>query len=266
MSTQKDIKVVALDIDGTTFKNGQGPISPRVKEAVQAARDCGVKVALCTGRWYSIMVNFCHELGMAPEDLHVTSNGSVVLNTRGDIFDTVPVDTQALHALIDPLSERGIGYGMCDALNFYANANGFDAHVDQSQFVLVKDDAEFKKLNYISKIYVNCGEENVAFVESLLKPLPLEYACDFVGEFDIWPRATNKGVALSKLAHRYGTDIDHLMFVGDGTNDLMALSMAGLGVAMGQAEDHVKKQADVIAPPFSEDGAAWAIEEFVLKK
>ncbi|MBD9090698.1 MAG: hypothetical protein EGR72_11790 [Clostridiales bacterium] len=39
---------------------------------------------------------------------------------------------------------------------------------------------------------------------------------------------------------------------------------AGLGVAMGQAADDVKAAADVAAPPCDEDGAAWAIERYVL--
>lgn len=258
------IKLVALDIDGTIYQTG-GDISARVRRAIDAARNEGIYVTLCTGRWYAVMVNFCHELGMMNDNLHVTSNGAVVLNTGGEVFDRVPIAKDPMFSFLDNLSSKQIGYGLCDERDFYANAKGYDGHAEQEKFIFVQNDEDFKKIDYVSKLYVN-GHEHASYIEDLLTHLPFDYACDFVGEFDIWPKETNKGVALSKLAARRGISMENVMFVGDGSNDLMALSMAGKGVAMGQASDHVKSFADVVAPSFKEDGAAWAIEEFILKR
>lgn len=263
----KLIKLVALDIDGTIFKTG-GTISARVKDAIQATRNKGVLVTLCTGRWHSIMVSFCHELGMDPDDIHITSNGSVILTTAGQVFDRVPIERDALLPFMESLSKKEIGYGLCDERDFYVNAKGYEPHAtgdDAKQFIFIQHDDEFKKIDYVSKLYVNTVEHG-AYVDELLSGLPFDYASDFAGEFDIWPKATNKGIALQKLAMKQGISMEDVMFVGDGSNDLMALSMVGKGVAMGQASEHVKSFADVIAPSFADDGAAWAIEEFILKR
>lgn len=56
------------------------------------------------------------------------------------------------------------------------------------------------------------------------------------------------------------------MVVGDGGNDLPLFELAGFKVAMGNAEEVLKKQADWIAPSVDEDGLAVAIKKFILKQ
>jgi hydroxymethylpyrimidine pyrophosphatase-like HAD family hydrolase len=54
------------------------------------------------------------------------------------------------------------------------------------------------------------------------------------------------------------------MAVGDQDNDASMIAWAGLGVAMGNGSPAVKAIADWVAPPLAEDGAAVAIERFIL--
>ena len=49
--TDKTIKMVALDLDGTTL-NDFGKISKRTMEAFQKAMDQGVHIVVCTGRTF----------------------------------------------------------------------------------------------------------------------------------------------------------------------------------------------------------------------
>jgi hydroxymethylpyrimidine pyrophosphatase-like HAD family hydrolase len=57
----------------------------------------------------------------------------------------------------------------------------------------------------------------------------------------------------------------NVMAVGDSRNDLMMIKEAGLGVAMGNAQDIVKNEADWITATNEEDGVAKAIQKWVLK-
>jgi Cof subfamily protein (haloacid dehalogenase superfamily) len=76
----------------------------------------------------------------------------------------------------------------------------------------------------------------------------------------------SKGDALARLAAHLGTSQSRTMAVGDQDNDLSMIAWAGLGVAMGNASPAAKAAADVIAPSLEADGAAWAIERYVLGK
>lgn len=71
-------KLVALDMDGTLL-NSQKAISPRTKQAIQAARDNGVQVVLASGRPLEGMTKYLDELGMTGENDYVLSyNASLV--------------------------------------------------------------------------------------------------------------------------------------------------------------------------------------------
>jgi hydroxymethylpyrimidine pyrophosphatase-like HAD family hydrolase len=76
----------------------------------------------------------------------------------------------------------------------------------------------------------------------------------------------SKGDALARLAARLGVPQSATMAVGDQDNDVTMIAWAGLGVAMGEASPAAKAAADVVAPPLAAEGAAWAIERYVLEE
>ncbi|HEY6042422.1 MAG TPA: HAD hydrolase family protein, partial [Anaerolineae bacterium] len=55
-----------------------------------------------------------------------------------------------------------------------------------------------------------------------------------------------------------------VLAIGDHDNDRSMIQWAGLGIAMGNAADVLKDVADFIVPSADEDGAAEAIDKFVL--
>jgi hydroxymethylpyrimidine pyrophosphatase-like HAD family hydrolase len=61
-----------------------------------------------------------------------------------------------------------------------------------------------------------------------------------------------------------GISKDEMVAFGDGFNDLSMIQYAGLGVAMGNAKDVVKENADFIAKTNDEDGIVEVLEKFVL--
>ncbi|MBR4579237.1 MAG: HAD family phosphatase [Oscillospiraceae bacterium] len=81
---------------------------------------------------------------------------------------------------------------------------------------------------------------------------------------EIVPRGVNKGSGLEACARLLGLDRAETMAVGDGENDIPMLRAAGLGVAMGNADETVKAAAALVAPPCQRDGAAWLMENYLI--
>ena len=75
----------------------------------------------------------------------------------------------------------------------------------------------------------------------------------------------DKGTGLMALAELLKLPVSSLMAMGDGGNDIGMIRAAGLGVAMGNAFPDVKAAANHITASNNEDGAALAIETFVLE-
>lgn len=81
---------------------------------------------------------------------------------------------------------------------------------------------------------------------------------------EIVPTGVNKAAGLARVAAILGIPREETIAIGDGENDISMLRWAGLGIAMANAPENVKAAADVIAPACDEDGAAWAMEKYLL--
>ena len=81
------------------------------------------------------------------------------------------------------------------------------------------------------------------------------------GTFELYPTAISKAKGVEVVLQRLGlTKADAYAF-GDGTNDLEMIRACGCGVAMGNAEDAVKAEADIVCAPVWEDGVAQTLRE-----
>jgi Cof subfamily protein (haloacid dehalogenase superfamily) len=80
---------------------------------------------------------------------------------------------------------------------------------------------------------------------------------------EILPSGVNKGVALEELAEYLGLSLDEIVCFGDNPNDLEMIRTAGLGVAMDNAHEELKANADLIAPPHGEGGVGSILSKII---
>ena len=83
---------------------------------------------------------------------------------------------------------------------------------------------------------------------------------------EVLPRGGSKGTALKTLLRELKIDPQDVLAIGDGENDIEMITQAGIGIAVGNADQEVKDAADHVVASNDEDGVAEAIERFVLKK
>lgn len=74
----------------------------------------------------------------------------------------------------------------------------------------------------------------------------------------------NKAAALAKVSEKLGFTMENVMAMGDSLNDIAMIEKAGVGVAMGNAQDIVKETADWVTDLNTENGVAKAIRHWVL--
>ena len=102
-------------------------------------------------------------------------------------------------------------------------------------------------------------------VKQLLDANPqVTYLSGGFANLEITKTGTTKGTGLRVLADTLGISITETMAVGDTGNDLDIIKTAGIGVAMGNAIEEVKKAADFVTASNEEDGVAYAIRKFAL--
>ena len=81
---------------------------------------------------------------------------------------------------------------------------------------------------------------------------------------ELVPLGIDKAQSLAVLLDKLGMKREEMVAIGDGYNDLSMIQFAGLGIAMANAQEPVKKEADYITLSNDEDGVADAVEKFFL--
>jgi len=81
---------------------------------------------------------------------------------------------------------------------------------------------------------------------------------------NIIDKGVSKGQALKNLAAHYGIDLNNVMAIGDGSNDIPLLETAGLAIAMGNAPQELLAEADYVTADVEHNGVALAIRRYLL--
>ena len=72
----------------------------------------------------------------------------------------------------------------------------------------------------------------------------------------------SKAAAMQKIGERYGISREEMIAVGDGPNDIEMLEYAGLGIAMGNASEEVKRHAGSVTASNDDEGVLQVIRKY----
>ena len=271
--SQYDIKVLALDLDGT-LTNSQKVITPRTRAALEAAMEEGVTLVLASGRPVVGIRPLAEELGLPQR------GGCILAYNGGCLVDCVTGETvyqkQLPAAMVPELcafaAEQDIAILSYDEDGIVTNKPD-DAWVAKEQFILktpVKGFADLAGyIDYpVNKMLICVDPARMEAVEAAA-------AAQFAGRIDTYrscaffieavPLGVAKDAGLAALLAAKGLCSKNLMACGDGMNDLPMIRYAGVGVAMANADNAVKLGADYVTQADNDhDGVAEAIEKFIL--
>ena len=94
--------------------------------------------------------------------------------------------------------------------------------------------------------------------------VPEGLTVEAVSNTEIIVKGIDKAQSLAVLLKEIGMTKEEMIAVGDGFNDLSMIQYAGLGVAMANAQEIVRQNADYITLSNEEDGVAAVVEKFIL--
>ncbi len=284
--------MIAIDLDGTLL-GPDGAVSRRNIRAIDRAREAGIRVTICTGRGFVECERFLGTIGQA--DPVIVAGGSILScpATRRTIH-RFAID----HAVVSRSVERLLGHGHAVLVLKDPVETGYDYLVVQGEQNHPIDPVTawwFKEMNVRARFARSIHEDEhpehtvrfgICGTDLALAPIgedllghvgdgihlhnfPAVVAPEhtrLTGEgrryhiLEVFSRHANKWTALSWLASRSGIAPERVVAIGDEVNDEAMIVGAGLGVAMGNAVERVKKAAKRQTLRHDEDGVAYAIE------
>lgn len=267
------IKLVALDLDGTLL-NREKEVSEENKQAIQRAKDAGVKVVLCTGRPLKAILHILEACNLLEDgDLGITYNGGLIQWTRtGESLSQITMSKEDVLDVYELSKTLDVPCNFIDLNTVYEPAYPAGK---ESLYPTIMDILPFRPINTASlpdstamNKLIFCWHQHE--LDEAIGKIPDEYREKYTimksrpNLLEIIPKTVDKGKGLALLAKELDLDVSEIMAIGDQENDLAMIQYAGIGVAMDNATDEVKQYADVVTKSNVEHGVAYAIDQYVL--
>ncbi|AIQ20319.1 MULTISPECIES: Cof-type HAD-IIB family hydrolase [Paenibacillus] len=240
-------RLLALDMDGTLL-NDEQIITPKTVEWIQKAVDAGVHVCLSTGRASKSAMPYAEQLGLKTPMIMV--NGSEVWRAPYELYRRSLMDPVLVQQMYDIAQEYDIWFWAYSVDEVY-NRNNWDGEILSREWL---------KFGY--------STEDDEIRHKLLMRLQdmggLEITNSSPHNLEINPLGVNKASGIREVCQLLGLEMSQVVAVGDSLNDLAAIQQAGFGVAMGNAQETVKQEADAVVASNNDDGIAEVIQKYIL--
>jgi Cof subfamily protein (haloacid dehalogenase superfamily) len=263
-------RLLVVDIDGTLLTSTRD-ITPRALDALHTAQRSGVRVCLATGRMWRSAEPYFRRVGADPPA--ILYNGGLVYDFQTDTvlrrvmlaYDQARVVLELLRTFptVQP--------------HLYVNDRVYTGRTNEyTEQYRRKDSLQVEDVGDLvaflppdpMKILIIGPHADLLTVREQVTRLPIPINAIFSEDtfLEILPQGSSKGVALQWVARHLQIPLPSVMAVGDYLNDLEMIHVAGFGVAMGNAPEEVKAQADFVTTTNDAEGVANVIEQFVVNR
>lgn len=271
-------KMICLDMDGTVL-NDEKKVSKENVEAIKKAHDIGVKVAICTGRLFANAKVYAGMFGIkAPV---IASNGAYIKDKDSNeiIYESILTEEDA-KKIYEILNKYGIAIFFNTSDSVISNRSFNDENTYVRMNKLLPEDQKVNliytedMLHCIEKhkeeiLKCICIEKDIEKLQKARREIEelskFEVVSSFGDNFEVMCKGVSKGRAVEVLANYYNVPREDIICIGDNENDLSMIEYAGLGIAMGNADERVKKIAKYVTDTNNNSGVAKAIEKFILE-
>lgn len=253
------IKAMFFDIDGTLVSFKTHSIPQSAIEAIDKAKEKGIKVFISTGRSKAIINN----LGKLTFDGYITMNGAYCFVENDEVIyqnSILPADVETIVNLVKKKSISCIfvqekKVGVC---NPGWMSDEFSTTLNVPALTEIKaNDVPGMEIFQVSPFITPAQEKE------WLTLLPNCQSGRWNPSFtDIVAKGSGKDRGLDEMIKHFGLSLEETMAFGDGGNDIPMLKHAGIGVAMGNAKDNVRQAADYVTDTVDNDGIQKALEHY----
>ena len=265
-------ELLVLDIDGT-LTTSEKIISDTTYRAIMAIQERGHKVVLASGRPTPGILPLAKQLKLDEYGGYILSfNGAKIINCQtGEVIYQKTLPDGVLPKLYQAALEYQVGILSYEDDSIIAGTDidyyiKKEADINHIPCRKVENFPEYITWE-VNKCIMTADGDYLVTVEEKMKKRFGNILSIYRSEpffLEIMPHNVDKADSLGKLLDYLGLSREQMISCGDGYNDLTMIQYAGMGVAMANARDIVKKHADYITLSNDEDGVAHIIDKFML--
>ena len=268
------IHLAAMDMDGTLL-NDRKEVSAVTLQALETLREKGIPAAFCTGRALSEVTLYPELTGLIP--YAILASGSLVMDLRaGTVISKNTLTAEVALKALELASREDVVPHLLTVTDSVCPAEDIEKMQEHNmglyapmfRRICIKPDdmAAYIREHPDGLVKVNFyhrGPDARFRTEQRLQALPLQLVQAEYSSLECTVPGVAKDTGLAALCKALGTELTHVLAVGDSDNDLPMLKTAGVSVAMGNAPEAIRAAADFVTADNNHDGVAEALKRFL---
>ena len=266
-------RMVVSDLDGTLL-NSQKQVSDGNAQAIMKLKDHKAVFVMATGR--SDVMTRAYTKQLKNVDIVIGCDGAVIRNIRtGEILYENHLSSETCHKTFEICQKYDLQYYVFakdelvsddpenERFLIHQKFNQTVEEDEQIPMQIVDDLNEYVKDHIVYKIVAS--HNDTKYLDEVAEVIKKETDADAIRSgkrvLAVKARGVSKAEAIKKLAQILEVSIEDIIAFGDEVNDIEMLKLAGLGIAMENADDVVKEAADRIAGNNDQDGVGKELEK-----
>ncbi|QTD43184.1 Cof-type HAD-IIB family hydrolase [Sporosarcina sp. Te-1] len=249
-------KIIFFDVDGTLIDYKTREVSADVQKAIGQLKKNRYLLVAATGRPLSM----CLDLESIGIDAFITANGAYVKYKDEVIYKSV-LSKETVTSIHQFAEQSG------HSLTYFTERLTMNSVQDENTLIALKetlsledyperdDDAGNKE------IYLMCLYGNRDTMERYQDEFPdLQFQQWHPHIANVLQTEVSKSIAAQHVLNYFGVRPSEAIAFGDGENDIDLFQLVGLGIAMGNGSEKLKKVADFVTKDCAEDGIEYALK------
>lgn len=272
-----NVQMIGLDLDGTLL-DSRKQLTQFTAEMLRQAAEKGINIVVATGR---PLAGIPKELREFPGIRYaVTANGSRIVDMEtGETLYEQLIEVETAKKILDlfggydTLREvyfDGVGHAKkedLDRIDWYMEDPFMAEYIVRTRKRVANVEEhlvlENRGVDKVQALFRDTKDRDAAR-EILEAWKEVEVTGSLANNLEATAKGVDKGNSLLRLAERLAIPLERLLVFGDGENDKRMIQMAGVGVAMGNGLEEVKKVADYLTDSNDADGIGKFLQKYVL--
>ncbi|WP_144509068.1 Cof-type HAD-IIB family hydrolase [Bacillus mycoides] len=281
------MKIIAIDLDGTLLSENLS-IQEKDVNALKKGQKQNHIVTIATGRALFDAKHIINKYNLNCPI--IASNGAQIYVDNQKIYEHF-MGSDITRPIIQWLNKENIYYQVYLSDKIVVSNQGIH-QLEKQLYDVVIQDSHFNKDMFLETIKAQIYQYGLEEVSGIIDPIDsrlvikfmivspnrgkLKQAKEYFSQMDgcvvsssgsfnleIMSTGVDKGVALHKLCEYYRTTVANAIAIGDNLNDIPMFKVAGIGIAMGNADERLSKMATFRTLPNYNCGVAYAFEHYI---
>ena len=269
------VKIFFTDLDSTLLTTSK-EVSPKTRAMLEKWTTAGHKLVLCSGRALDSVIHVRNTLQLHYDNMYLIGcNGGEIYDCSTDtLLYKVTLSRETVMEAFSIAKEHGIYLQTYSPTHILTTTDGPELayyhqtihtpHLVAPDIASLLTEAPCKCL----AIELTNGDKLERFRQDIEKRLSPQLTVLYSNPryLELFPSSSGKGTGVKWLCTHLGLPISDSLAAGDEINDLSMLEAAGLGIAMKNAREAVKKAADVITPADNDHDGLVPVLETVMQQ